>query len=179
MGIVAPYASTWIGSRRFGEARPVRRLPRSCFSAFSAPCMRRLTSPRSKVVTAMSCPHAKFGPIVAVLGRFTAGTGARPSGSKISQTMDRLTPVAKRLQGAWLRAAASRSDDGRGVAPRENAGDRARRVDRADDHRQPALAREREGGGVHDPQIPGDRLVVGEAVVALGAGVGLRVGGVD
>src|SRR5215216_7304744 len=126
MGIVAPYASTWIGSRRFGEARPVRRLPRSCFSALMAPCMRRFTSPRSKVVTAMSCPHAKFGPIVAVLGRLRPEPALDPPELMISRTMDRLTPVPKRLQGAWAAPLASGRDDGRGIAAVEDAGDRAR-----------------------------------------------------
>src|SRR5690349_20766621 len=48
-----------------------------------------------------------------------------------------------------------------------------------DDHRQLVLAAERERGLVHDPQLSGDRLVVGQLVELGGRRVDVRVGAVD
>src|ERR1700733_838756 len=68
---------------------------------------------------------------------------------------------------------------GRPPLAEERGGDGAGLVDGEDDDRDSVVAREREGGGVHDLQFAGDGLVVGEAFVALGVGVLLRVRGVD
>ena len=51
--------------------------------------------------------------------------------------------------------------------------------DRKDDDGDLVLAGESEGRRIHDREISGDRLVMGQALVALRGGVALGIGGVD
>src|SRR4051794_24906014 len=105
--------------------------------------MRRFTSSKSKVVTAIpSVPR-------------TPETRPRARGKRAAILPGRTYARPDR---------ASRGNEGRGRTALEDAGDRARRMHRADDDGQAVLARQREGRGVHDAQVAGDRLVVAERI---------------
>ena len=121
--------------------------------------------------------------------RAEGGAGGGGGGARVSALAPPLTPPRCARRGGRVPLLAQRGGArgwgllrhhvSRPPLPEQRGADRAGLVHREDDDRDAVVAREREGGGVHHLQVLGDRLVVGEALVARRARVFLRVGGVD
>ena len=70
--------------------------------------------------------------------------------------------------------------DKRGATPAgQRRADRAGLGDGKDDYGNPVLASKSEGGRVHHGEIFGDRLVMGQRLIAPCARIALGVGGID
>ena len=69
--------------------------------------------------------------------------------------------------------------DRRNPVTSEHLGQIARLADVEDDDRNIVVAAQSDGGGVHHLEVVAEHLAVAQMVVARGAFVGLRVGGVD
>src|SRR3974390_780502 len=139
------------GSSMWVEARPVRSPDNSVLSTALAPCMRRL-------ISLMSC-------VVAVV-------------MDVPRTRRSQAQEARR-SGYWYVPARNLADDGRASLATQNGLDRTPLGNRKDDDRHPVFPGKREGGGIHDPQILLNGLLVAQALVPLGFRVFLGVGGVN
>src|SRR5437773_5503683 len=96
-----PYASTWTGSSRLADARPVRNPPSSCLSTWIAPCIRRLMS-------AMSCVA-----VAICASRITQATPACDRGARPPRSPDARRASLPRKHGGDRARLADREDDDR------------------------------------------------------------------
>src|SRR5215475_12568826 len=71
------------------------------------------------------------------------------------------------------------ADDGGAPFPAQHRSDRSFFADREHDDRHPVLPSKREGGTIHYFQIALERLLMRQAIVALGIAILLRIGAVD
>src|SRR6516164_2409426 len=145
-----PYASTCTGSSRLAEARPVRSPPNSCFNSWIAPCMRRLSSLMSCVGFAMAIPSNKL-----------------------------VDPASFCVTHDAMADSASSADDGGAPFPAQHRRDCLLFADREHDDRHTIFPGKREGSGIHHFQVALDCFLVGQAVIAFGVLVLLRIGAVD
>src|ERR1700733_14891546 len=71
------------------------------------------------------------------------------------------------------------ADSGEVTLPAQDSLDRAVLADRENDDRHPVLAGKRERRAIHDLQVAVERLLMVEALVALGLRLALRIGGIN
>src|SRR5690606_2499611 len=152
-----------IGSTIVAEARPVLSVPNSWRSEAMAPSIRRS---RSSMSMSMSSDMGLSVSFPAVPGAVTCSSGhsafARPFSMK-GASRDRISTANQRVSSA----------------SGENAAESAGFVEREHDDRQPVVAGERDGRGVHHAEVPLQHLVVAHGVIALGVGELLGVLVVD